>query len=128
VNTNLVENTTNPICRASYLGHQKIVSLLIKYGADINLRSSDGRTPLMWAAFRNNVKMCEILLDYEADIRLEDEKGWNALDICIIKMNYEAALFLKRRGLEPKNNDVYMDNLWRNYDVQLFISYLNEER
>ena len=94
VNTSLVENTTNPICRASYLGHQKLVSLLMKYGADINLRSSDGRTPLMWAAFRNNVKMCEILLDLGADITLEDEKGLNALDICITKMNYEAALFL----------------------------------
>ena len=99
MNTNLVQNTTNPICRAAYLGHKNLVSLLLKYGADINLRSSDGRTPLMWAAFRNNHKMCEYLLDNGADITVEDEKGWNAIDLCLIKMNYEAALVLKRRGL-----------------------------
>lgn len=107
MNTNLVENTTNPICRSSYLGHQKLVSLLLKYGADINLRSSDGRTPLMWASFRNNTKMIEYLLDNGADLLAEDNQGWNALDIAIIKMNYEAALALKRRGLQPREIDMY---------------------
>jgi len=99
VNTTLVENTTNPICRASYLGHQKLCALLLKYGADINLRSSDGRTPLMWTSFRNNAKMCEFILDNGADLLMEDNQGWNALDIAIIRMNYDAALVLKRRGL-----------------------------
>jgi ankyrin repeat protein len=36
---------------------------MLAHGADINLRSSDGRTSLMWAAFRNNIKMVEFLLD-----------------------------------------------------------------
>lgn len=72
VNTSLVENTTNPICRAAYLGYQKIAALLLKYGADINLRSSDGRTPLHWAAFRNNIPMLQFLIDNGADITLED--------------------------------------------------------
>ncbi len=112
VNTTLVENTTNPICRASYLGHQNIASLLLKHGADINMRSSDGRTPLMWAAFRNNKKMCEYLLDQGADITLEDNQGWNALDLCIIKMNYDCALVLKRRGLQPRDRDMYDAHLW----------------
>jgi hypothetical protein len=31
--------TTNPVCRATYMGHRNIVSLLVKYGADINKRS-----------------------------------------------------------------------------------------
>lgn len=62
VNTPLVENMTNPICRATYLDHKKIVILLLKNGADINLRSSDGRTPLMWAAFRNYADMTEFLI------------------------------------------------------------------
>ena len=82
----------------------------------------------MWAAFRNNVKMSEILLDYGADLTLEDEKGLNALDICITKMNYETALFLTKRGLQPKIAEAYMDHLWRKYDVELFINYLKEER
>jgi ankyrin repeat protein len=51
------------MCRAAYLGFKNIVALLLAHGADINIRSSDGRSPLMWAAFRNNVKMAEFLLD-----------------------------------------------------------------
>jgi ankyrin repeat protein len=71
----------------------------LKHGADINIRSSDGRTGLMWAAFRNNVSVAELLLDNGADINAESNDGWNALDIAIMKMNYEVALTLKKRGL-----------------------------
>ena len=53
---------TNPVCRASYLGHRNIVSLLLKYGADVNKQSQDLRSPLIWAAFRDNTQMIEFLL------------------------------------------------------------------
>ena len=89
-----------------------IASLLLKHGADINLRSSDGRTAIMWAAFRNNAKMCEFLIMHGSTIELQDNEGWNALDIAVIKMNYEAALILKKKGLEPKGADMYLPHLW----------------
>ena len=54
VNCEFFKGTTNPICRATYLGHKNIVSLLIKYKCDINICSSDQKTPLMWASFRDN--------------------------------------------------------------------------
>jgi ankyrin repeat protein len=31
----------------------------LKHGADINKRSSDGRSALLWAAFKNNSKLIE---------------------------------------------------------------------
>jgi hypothetical protein len=40
--------------------------------------------------------MIDFLLLNGADPNLEDNTGWNALDIAIIKMNYEAALSLKK--------------------------------
>lgn len=86
--------------------------MLIKHGADINLRSSDGRTPVIWAAFRNNPKMIEYLATNGANIELEDNQGWNALDIAIIKMNYEAALILRRFGLKPRDSEMYLPSLW----------------
>lgn len=82
----------------------------------------------MWAAFRNNAKMIEYLVSNGADIDMEDNQGWNALDIAIIKMSYEAALLLKRYGLKPREIEMYEPNLWQKYDLNLFISYLNEER
>ena len=117
------------MCRAGYLGHMNIASLLLKAGADINQRSSDGRTPLMWAAFRNNSKMLNFLLDHGADMHLEDNFGWNAMDLSIVKMNYEAALALKRRGLLPKEDiDIYRPHLWQKYDVDMFLGFLQEDR
>ena len=84
-----------------------IASLLLKYGADINQRSSDGRTPIMWSAFRNNVKMCEYFITNGADLTLEDKAGWNVLDISILRMNYECALLFKRKGLVPRMKEEY---------------------
>ncbi len=115
------------MCRAGYLGHTNVVSLLLKYGGDINLRSSDGRTALMWAAFRNNGKMCGFLLDHNADPNLEDNQGWNALDIAIIKMNYESAIVLKRRGLVPKDQELYIPHLWRKFDIAMFLENLEAD-
>lgn len=82
----------------------------------------------MWSAFRNNVKMCDFLMLHGADPTLEDNAGWNALDIAIIKMNYETALVFKREGLIPRNIEQYDGHLWQKYDVGMFIEWLNEER
>lgn len=51
------------------------------------------------------------------------------MDLSIIKMNYEAALALKRRGLLPKEDiDLYRPHLWQKYDVDMFLGFLQEDR
>ena len=72
--------------------------------------------------------MCEFLLDNGADLFMEDNQGWNALDIAIIRMNYDAALVLKRRGLQPRDKEMYENQLFQRYDLEMFIGYLNEDR
>ena len=118
---------TNPICRAAYLGFQNIAAILLKHGADINIRSSDGRTPLMWAAFRNNAAMAAYLMDNGASIDMEDNDGWNAMDLSIIKMNYSVALLFKRRGLSSREKEMYENHLWQKYDLDLFFKCLEED-
>ena len=86
------------MCRATYLGHRNIVGLLLKYGADVNIKSHDGRTSLHWAAFRDNVQLIEFLLENGADRTLVDKDGWNPLDIAIIRINYKAARALTKAG------------------------------
>jgi len=39
------------------MGNRSIVIILLENGADINLRSRDGRTPFMWAAFNGGLKV-----------------------------------------------------------------------
>lgn len=72
--------------------------------------------------------MCDFLMDNGADITLEDNQGWNALDIAIIKMNYDAALIIKKRGLRPRDKEIYENNLWQKFDLEMFLLYLEEER
>ena len=43
-------------------------------------------------------------------------------------MNYEVALSLKRRGLKPRDKEMYEKNLWQKYDIDMFLEYLEEER
>ena len=93
------KGTTNPMCRATYLGHRNIVQLLMKYDADINKPSQNGRTPIIWASFRDNVRMAELLLTYNPDLTLEDEDSCNALDIAITRINYRAAKFFYDHGM-----------------------------
>ena len=66
-NAPLMGGVTNPICRASYLGYRKLVAILISNGADVNMTSSEGNTPLIWAAHKNNVKLIRLLLESGAN-------------------------------------------------------------
>ena len=127
-NCTLIEGVTNPLCRAAYLGYKGIIAILLKHKANINIRSSDGRTPLMWTAFRNHVEVAEYLIDNGTDISLEDNDGWNALDLAIIRMNYHVALLLQRRGLVHRGKEMYEKNLWQRFDIDMFLEYLAEDK
>ena len=53
-----------PLHLAVLVGHEGITELLLKNGADINIRARDqnGGTPLHWAAFVGNKQMAELLV------------------------------------------------------------------
>lgn len=57
---------------ASSRGHTAIVELLLDAGADPNLESYDGRTPIMRAA---NADICRMLLAAGADAKAVDDDG-----------------------------------------------------
>lgn len=42
--------------------------LLIKMGANPNIRDKDGNTPLHWASARNHMRMMRVLIDMGVDI------------------------------------------------------------
>ena len=68
--------------------------LLLKYNADVNLRSIDGRTPLMWATMKGNLTTMELLIENGAKLDLTDQEGLNCFDLAVIKLRYEAAKYL----------------------------------
>ena len=51
-----------PLMYASYVGHDKIVDLLLEKSADVNVAACDGGTALMWAASCGNEAVAYFLL------------------------------------------------------------------
>src|SRR5215211_8913651 len=64
-----------PIQSAASAGHEKIVELLLKHGADPNIREQGGYTPLHAAAQNGDVEMIRTLLYGGADLALRSDDG-----------------------------------------------------
>ena len=139
-NATLHKGTTNPMCRASWMGNNNIILLLIKYGSDINARSREGRTPIMYAAMKGWLPTVELLLENGADKDLTDAEGLNVFDICVIQEQYKIAQFLySKHGMtrnqderdllykpEPHGHQFDVGKLHRSegFDIDLFFAYL----
>jgi len=90
------------------------VRLAIESGADLNLRSLEGKTPLMYALWNNQNSVVELLMQNDnVDVNCEDNEGATALHHAVDVDNGEGARMLladirmqdinhkNRRGLTP---------------------------
>ena len=65
----------------------EVIELLVKHGADLDARDSDGRTPLMHAAScSKNADIIERLIHLGADLKAEDNHGMTPL-ACAVSYN-----------------------------------------
>lgn len=58
---------------AALTGDCECATLLLRQGASMNLRDTDGKTPLMMAVVNNHVDLVKILLESGADLTLKNE-------------------------------------------------------
>ena len=59
-----------------------IIELLLKHGADPNIRTSEaGKTPLLHAAESGVPECGQVLLEYGAELNVTDDKGRNAMHL-----------------------------------------------
>ncbi|KAK3756744.1 hypothetical protein RRG08_018466 [Elysia crispata] len=56
--------------------------ILMKAGAQVNLKDKGGRTALHWAAHKGNLRLMKLLLTRGADCREKDNEGQTALHLC----------------------------------------------
>jgi hypothetical protein len=68
-----------PLMLASENGHENIVSLLIKNGADLNARDLSGYTALEVATWQDNISICKLLLNAGANVNITNRLGRTAL-------------------------------------------------
>ncbi|CAF4434480.1 unnamed protein product [Rotaria magnacalcarata] len=52
-----------------------MIRLLVKYGADLNVRDEDGQTPLFYAANSGNISCLTLLLELGADRSIVNNDG-----------------------------------------------------
>lgn len=70
-------------------GDTGALSSLITSGADCNVRSETGASPLMIAAHAGNLAMVQALLAAGADVHACDDRGWTALSFSIYNAEFK---------------------------------------
>lgn len=72
--------------QAAFAGDERIVKLLLKHGAKLDVLDQDGKAPVHWATRHNQKKVLEFLIDNGADVNLQTtEGGYDTItrNICI---------------------------------------------
>ncbi|KAL2078560.1 hypothetical protein ACEWY4_026245 [Coilia grayii] len=76
-----VSNWT-PLMRVSAVsGDAKMAAVLIRAGADVNVRDRDGKTPLMVAVLNNHEELVKLLLENGADRQAKNKFGLGAVEM-----------------------------------------------
>lgn len=105
---------------------EEIASVLIQYGADINVRGEGGKTPLISAVERKHTGLVQMLLSQTGiKVNDRDSKEKTALLIAVELQLKEIVQLLLEKGADPKCGDL----VWiakRKYDhglEKLLLSY-----
>ena len=78
---------------------------LLKAGAEVNIRCSQGRFPLMEAVSKNNVAAVKLLLDYGADVNCANNAGATALHEGVRHNSHEALTCLLNSDVDHTLRD-----------------------
>ena len=62
-------------------GHVEVIKLLLRYGADVDMRDKDGITAIMFASFHGHLGAVQVLLSAGADADYTNKEGRNALQL-----------------------------------------------
>ncbi|OWF54450.1 E3 ubiquitin-protein ligase mind-bomb-like isoform X2 [Mizuhopecten yessoensis] len=83
---------------ACYEGHSQVVTLLLKYNANLDLQDGEGDSALHYAAFGKETETMKQLLNAGAKVNIVNKAGHSPLHISIGKACEEAVEILVRHG------------------------------
>lgn len=99
-----------------------LAKFLLDNGADVNVTTKGGRTPLTYAAERKNIKALELLLQYEPDVNKMDNIGETALNFTMSGKLMEGFDLLLRKTditLEKENGNTRIYSLCRSENEEM---------
>lgn len=91
---------------ASATGYEKIVSIFIDHGADVNASGGRHGSPLHAACFLGHTSVVQLLLDYGADPKTSG-RFENALEASLLGDNEKVALLVLESGFGVSNQNDY---------------------
>ncbi len=102
----------SPIVLTAALGYTNIVEILLRNGANVNLRVQNGYTPLHHAAENGNDDTIEVLLEHGAQINEETDFGDNALQLAAAAHEIDALGVLAANGADIENINKDGKSVW----------------
>jgi uncharacterized protein len=95
----------NSLINAVASGEITKAKSLIKNGAEVNHRNSEGETPLTFAATWNQLECLKLLLTHGADPNLADNTGGTALMLAAQHGSPQMVRVLLQKGADPSQKD-----------------------
>jgi len=100
-------NLDSALLEASYANNIEEIQILLKKGADVNAKTTDGVTPLMYATQNNNLEIVKTLVYNGAVINFAPDNGRCALITAVINNNLDIADYLVQNGAKINSKDDY---------------------
>jgi ankyrin repeat protein len=97
---------STPLHCATWKGHENVVALLLKAGANVNAQNTNehwGTTPLHAAAHANHAAIASLLIEHGADLNAKDLSGQRPIHHTTFhKAKAVAALLQQHEARDPK--------------------------
>jgi len=83
-----------PLIWFSYKNNFSLVKALVDRGANVNIKSSDGDTPLMFAVSNDNYEMVRYLINHGANVKVQNNDGDTPVQLAGKNKNRKMLKFL----------------------------------
>ena len=87
---------------ASWMGHYNIVKLLVDNGANVNLPTDNGSTPILVACHQGSFEIVRFLVESGADVNATNNYKETCLNSPSEKGYYKIVQYLLENGADPK--------------------------